>query len=484
MNSVLPLSLILTPILAVAVIGLFPSRFSKSIALLGSLATVGLTFFVYTIINSDTDSIRWGYQFLATNQLDFTIAQNGISVLLSLLVSLLLFVSVMAISDNETQSKGIHASLLLLGSFLFGVFSAQDLISFYIFWEASLIPMYFLIGIWGGADRVKANYTFFIFTMIGSLLLLVSVLYLGVFAAELLGDPAVTFVSQFDQLKILLGHVYIPDWVFIFVLIAFGVKASLFPLHSWLPVTYMQTSYPALIMLSGAMAKMGTYGILIFGFYFFQEKLLLMSPWLSVLAVIGILYAAWIASTRKSLKEIITYSSMSHMGFILLGLFAGTFQSVQGAVIQMFNHGISIALLFVLLAYLMNRSNNFDDQSGISDHAPVLGFLFSFAALSAIGLPGLNGFIGEFNILIGTFRSPFLSIWITVFATLGVILAAVYMLKPIKRVFYGESTIQLNDLTISEIVVVIPIVVLIVWMGLYPQTFFDLTDSFVRSLIK
>lgn len=485
MNSVLPVSLILIPIVAALVVVLMPSRLSKTTALLASLVNIGLSLFVFSSISQSANSFQWGYEFLSGYQLNISIVQHGVSVLLTLLVSVLLFISLMSISGDElSQSKGIHANLLLLASFLTGVFSANDLISFYIFFESALIPMYFLIGIWGGTDRVKANYLFFIYTMVGSLLLLISIMYIGLAAAEQLGNPSIVFVSQFDQLTLLLTNVYIPDWIFIFVIIAFGIKSAMFPFHSWLPGAYVQASYPALIMLSGAMAKMGTYGFLIFGYYFFQDKIQLMSVSLSVLAVIGIVYAAWIASTRKTLKEIIAFSSMSHMGFILLGIFAGTFQSLQGSVIQMFNHGISTALLFLMLAFLAKRHEKFNDMSGFATSAPVLSFVFVFGSLSAIGLPGLNGFIGEFNILLGSFRSEFVPVAVTAFAAVGVILAAVYMLRPIKDVFYGVGQTTTADLTAVEMLTVLPLVVFIVWIGVNPQPFFDLTEPVIGLMLK
>lgn len=492
MDTILSLGLILIPLVAALAV-LFAGRENyaliKGISLMGSLAVLVLVLSGLSSFNP----AEAGYQFtcsalwLPQLNLSVTLGWDGLSAQLLMLTAILSFVVFLGVTGTETHpSRSMVFHLLLLEAFLFGVFLAKDLISFYIFWEATLIPMYFIIGLWGGAERVKANITFFIFTMTGSLLLLVAVLYLGVAGASYTSSGTISFISDFAILSQFLQGQQVPAWVFFFVFAAFGIKAAIFPLHAWLPKTYTQAPWAGLILLSGVMAKMGTYGMLVFGFLFMDQAVTQYALLLSILAVAGIIYAAWIAYTRKGIKEIVAFSSMSHMGFIILGVIAGTSQALQGSAIQMVNHGVSTGAIFLLLSFIDKRNSAYDSLSGLADKAPVLATVFMIAMLSSIGLPGLNGFIGEFNILIGAFRSPEIPYLITGLATLGVVLAAAYMLAPYRRLFFGESdsAVSFAELSVQETVAVSVLLVLIVWVGVAPSGIMDLSLTTVQNLLK
>ncbi len=487
MESAFLLSLILIPLVSAFLSLLFSGNSLKSFAAISGLVSLVVSVLVLIQLNSlpGTSAFQFSISYLPSLGQSLSIGLNGLSATLTFLSALLSFVVLFGVIGNDKSvSKGMVFNVLLLESFLMGVFSAQDLISFYIFWEATLIPMYFLIGIWGGADRVKANLVFFIFTMIGSLFLLVGIIFLGLEGAKVTADPTRLFISDFKTLSALLTNQLIPSYIFWFIFSGFGIKAAIFPLHAWLPKTYTEAPFAALILLSGAMAKMGTYGMIIFGFYFLRPSLTENAAMLGFLAAVGIIYAAWIASTKKSIKEIIAFSSMSHMGFIILGVVAGTFQSVSGASIQMLNHGISTGALFLLVYYLSNRSDNLEKLSGVANSSPILATAFIVSALSSIGLPGLNGFIGEFQILLGSFSSYNIPVFITAFATLGVVFAAVYMLLPVKKLFFGESEPGITDLSGKEIAAVLPLLVLMVWIGVAPGSFLDLTQTTVEFLLR
>lgn len=487
MESAILLSLILIPLVSAFVSLLFSGNSLKSFAAFSGILSLAVSVFVLIQLNSasGSNSFQYSISYLPSLGQSLSIGLNGLSATLVFLSALLSFVVLFGVIGNDTSvSKGMVFNVLLLESFLMGVFSAQDLISFYIFWEATLIPMYFLIGIWGGADRIKANLVFFIFTMIGSLFLLVGIIFLGLEGAKATADPTKLFISDFKTLSLLLTNQQIPSYIFWFIFSGFGIKAAIFPLHAWLPKTYTEAPYSALILLSGAMAKMGTYGMIIFGFYFLKPLLVENAALLGFLAAVGIIYAAWIASTKKSIKEIIAFSSMSHMGFIILGVIAGTFQSVSGASIQMLNHGISTGALFLLVYFLANRSENPDKLSGVANSSPILATSFIISSLSSIGLPGLNGFVGEFQILLGSFRSYNIPVFITAFATLGVVLAAVYMLLPVKKLFFGDSEPKISDLTGKEIAAILPLLILMVWIGVAPSSFLNLTQTTVEFLLR
>jgi NADH-quinone oxidoreductase subunit M len=365
---------------------------------------------------------------------------------------------------------------------LLGVFLAQDLVLFYVFWEFTLIPMYFLIGIWGGGRRIYAAVKFFLFTMSGSVLMLLGILYmglqLGTFSLPALTAGRDAFASA-------------QMWLFIVFAAAFAIKVPVWPLHSWLPDAHTEAPTAGSVILAGVLLKMGTYGFLRFNLPLFPEASLRAAPVMAVLAVIGILYGAFVAYRQKDVKKLVAYSSVSHLGFVVLGIFAFTPQAVAGGILQMLNHGLSTGALFLIVGMLYERRHTREMAAygGIWKVVPVLGALMLFVSLSSAGLPGLNGFVGEFAILVGSFSSPVLnSPWYAGAAALGVILAAVYLLVMFEKVFLGplvhEENKSLKDVTLREWIVLAPILVAILWIGLYPKFFFALINPSVERLVS
>jgi len=410
-------------------------------------------------------------QWIASPDIHFAISVNGVSLWLVLLSTLLTPLCVL-ISWRSVQNrvKEFYAFLLLLEFGLVGVFLAQDLFLFYVFWEVSLVPMYFLIGIWGHERRIYAAVKFFLYTMAGSVLMLTAIIYLynrtQTFSypaiVDLLASGRLVFAPQEQML------------MFLAFFVAFAIKVPLFPLHTWLPDAHVEAPSAGSVMLAAVMLKMGTYGILHFCLPLFPRAAHACAPWIGVLAIIGIVYGAAVSLVQPNLKKLVAYSSVSHLGFVVLGIFSFTRMGLDGAVYQMMNHGISTGALFAIVGLLYERRHSLEiaDFGGVATVAPWLSTAFLVTTLASIGLPMLNNFVGEFLVLQGTATVNFT--W-TVFASLGVILSACYMLWMYQRVFYGEAGAQVRrhifDLLPREWAVVVPLIVMMVWMGVYPQSF-------------
>jgi NADH-quinone oxidoreductase subunit M len=373
--------------------------------------------------------------------------------------------------------------MLLLETSMLGVFVALDLVLFYIFWEGVLIPMYFLIGIWGGARRIYATVKFFLFTMAGGVLMLVGILALYVLQG---GRPGGEYT--FDLLKI--WGMPLPfemqAWLFLAFAIAFAIKVPMFPFHTWLPDAHVEAPTAGSVILAGILLKMGTYGFLRLALPLFPDAARAFAPLFSWLAIIGILYGALVSMVQPDLKKLVAYSSVSHLGFVMLGIFALTSQGVAGGILQMINHGLSTGALFLLVGMVYERRHTrmIDDFGGLWRVVPAFSVVFLIVSLSSIGLPGLNGFVGEFLILVGTFR---VNVLYAVLATAGIILAAVYMLWMVQRVLFGpvhhEANLKLADLTPREYAVLLPVLLFIVWIGVYPQPFLHTTEASVKQLL-
>jgi NADH-quinone oxidoreductase subunit M len=366
--------------------------------------------------------------------------------------------------------KEFFAFLLLLEFGLVGVFIAQDLFLFYVFWEVSLIPMYFLVGIWGHDRRIYAAVKFFLYTFAGSVLMLAAIIYLynraGTFSY-----PAILQMLSSGRLMFAPGEQLL---LFLAFFVAFAIKVPLFPLHTWLPDAHVEAPSAGSVMLASVMLKMGTFGILHYCLPLFPSAARTCAPWIAVLAIIGIVYGALVCLVQPNMKKLVAYSSVSHLGFVVLGIFSFTQLGLDGAVYQMLNHGISTGALFVLVGLLYERNHSLAiaDYGGVATAAPWLSTVFLITTLASIGLPTLNNFIGEFLVLQGTALTNFT--W-AVFAAIGVILSACYMLWLYQRVFYGEVSENVRrhipDLNPREWAVVIPLVAMMVWMGIYPQSF-------------
>jgi NADH-quinone oxidoreductase subunit M len=408
---------------------------------------------------------------IASPEIHFYIAADGVSLWLVLLSTFLTPICVL-ISWRyiQNRAKEFYAFLLLLEVGLIGVFIAQDLFLFYVFWEVSLVPMYFLVGIWGHERRIYAAVKFFLFTMAGSVLMLAAIIYVynraGTFSY-----PALLSMLSSGRLMFTPSEGML---LFLAFFIAFAIKVPLFPLHTWLPDAHVEAPSAGSVMLASVMLKMGTYGILHFCLPLFPSASRRCAPWIAVLAIIGIIYGALVSLVQPNMKKLVAYSSVSHLGFVVLGIFSFTQLGLDGAVYQMLNHGISTGALFVLVGLLYERKHSLAiaDYGGVATAAPWLSTAFLITTLASIGLPLLNNFVGEFLVLQGTAITNYT--W-TIYASIGVILSACYMLWLYQRVFYGEASEDVRshipDLNLREWAVVVPLIVMMVWMGVYSQSF-------------
>jgi len=415
--------------------------------------------------------------------IDFALGVDGITLLMVLLTAFLVPLAMLsAWSGVRERVKGFMILFLLLETGLIGVFLALDLVLFYIFWEFTLVPMYFLIDLWGYSRRIYAALKFFIFTMFGSLLMLLAIIFMGLQAGTF------NYTDLLAQRELFAGAQL---WLFFAFALAFAIKVPMFPLHTWLPDAHVEAPTAGSVILAGIMLKMGAYGFLRYNLPLFPEATLRAAPWLAGLAVVGILYGAATAFAQKDAKRLVAYSSVSHLGFVMLGIFALTQQSVAGGVLQMVNHGLSTGALFLVVGMLYERRHTRDMAAygGIWKVVPVLGALMLAVVLSSAALPGTNGFVGEFTILLGSFGAPALGTpWFAGLATVGVILAAVYLLHLYERLFLGplthEENRQMPDLNLREVLILVPILVMVFWIGLYPQPFLDLINPSVETLLQ
>jgi len=465
------------------------------IRITGLIISLG-AFIVSLLMYFNFDPSINGFQFFHKQSwidnlnISYEVGVDGISLLMVLLTTFITTLTL--ISSWNAISKKVKEFtffMLLLELGMLGVFVSLDLFMFYIFWEAMLIPMYFIIGIWGGENRIYASVKFFIYTMFGSLLMLVAIVWLGVYASGTLGY----FSTDFAELVTVAPGITstIQNFMFLAFAFSFAIKVPLFPLHTWLPDAHVQAPTAGSVILAGVLLKMGTYGLIRFCLPFFPSASIYFAPAISVLAIIGIIYGALVAMVQKDMKKLVAYSSVAHLGFVVLGIFALTEEAMQGAVIQMVNHGLSTGALFLLVGIIYERTHTreISEYGGIAKVVPLFSFALLFASLSSIGLPGLNGFIGEFLILLGAFKSPVLnSWWYTVFAASGVIFAAVYLLWMYQRVVFGEiknpAMRNLKDMTGREILVLAPIFLFIIWIGIYPGTFLKLSEQSAKHVVN
>jgi len=378
---------------------------------------------------------------------------------------------------------------MLLEWAMIGVFVAQDLVIFYVFWEVTLVPMYFLIGIWGAEKRVYAAVKFFLYTMAGSILMLLAILYVGLQAGTFSLPEIIAGVQNGTLVFPGDGLFSTQSFLFLGFLIAFAIKVPLWPFHSWLPDAHVQAPTAGSVILAGVMLKLGTYGIVRFCLPMFPDASVQWAPIVGTLAVIGIIYGAWVSYAQTDFKKLVAYSSVSHLGFVVLGIFALNAQGIAGATLQMVNHGISTGGLFLLVGMLYERRHTKDMNAfgGIWKALPLFGGISLLVTLSSMGLPGLNGFIGEFSILMGTFGSDVLGFFFALVATIGVILSAVYLLYMFQKVYMGEldkeENKHLEPLHWQEIAVLVPIVIAILVIGLQPAPFFASMDATVGALV-
>jgi NADH-quinone oxidoreductase subunit M len=407
---------------------------------------------------------------------------DGISMWLVILTTFLTVICVLASWTIQKAVKEYMFFFLALETGMVGALVALDLFLFYIFWEAMLIPMYFLIGVWGGVDRIYAAIKFFIYTMVGSLLMLVAIL--GLYYLNYKATGVLTFdLLELYKLPIVPN---IQAWMFAAFALAFAIKVPMWPVHTWLPDAHTEAPTAGSVILAGVLLKMGTYGFLRFAMPLFPNAVEAFTPFMMTIAVIGIIYGALVAMVQSDVKRLVAYSSVSHLGFVMLGLFAMNAQGIEGGIYQSLNHGISTGALFLLVGVIYERRHTraIADFGGLAKSMPNYAAVFMIITMSSIGLPGLNGFVGEFLLMVGTFMS---SKPAAVFAATGVIFAACYMLWMVKRVFFGplekEENQGLADLNGLEWGYLLPMVILAFWMGIYPGTFLRKMDDTVRVWI-
>jgi NADH-quinone oxidoreductase subunit M len=462
----------------------------RTFALIVALLT--FIFSLHLIAHFDSNSAEFQFQmnvpWIPSFGINYQMGVDGISIFLILLTTLLTPLSILASHSIVDRPKEYFIFMLLLETGVIGVFSSLDLFLFYVFWEVMLIPMYFLIGVWGGERRIYAAMKFVLYTMVGSVLMLVAII--GVYFLNGRATGIYTFSYPAILSAMTAGQLVIAPttelYLFLAFFLAFAIKVPLFPFHTWLPDAHVEAPTAGSVMLAGVLLKMGTYGMLRFSLPLFPNVSHAIAPVVTFLAVVGIIYGALVAMVQPDMKKLVAYSSVSHMGFIVLGIFSFTTQGTEGAIYQMLNHGISTGALFLIVGVIYERRHTrlIEQFGGLANRMPLYATIFLIVTLSSIGLPGLNGFVGEFLVLLGTFgvNKPR-----AVAAALGVILSAVYMLWMYQRVIWGEITNEKNrtlpDLFGREKAMLIPLVILIFWMGVYSNSFLRPMDASVARLL-
>ena len=486
---ILPVTVLL-PLLGVLAILFVPKErgdLARLVALIATTAAGVLTIFVLTQFDVDDA----GFQFvseatwIAALDIKFVLGVDGISLFLFVLTGFLFPISILA-AKPDRDPKGYYAWLTLLMAGCLGVFLALDLFLFFLFFEITLIPLYMLIGKWGHGRRVYAATKFFVFTMGGSALMLVSIVALAYLAGA--GDENTIANISFDLQKVVASDAISETTarvIFLGFAVAFMVKTPVFPFHTWLPDAHTEAPTAGSVDLAGILLKLGTYGFLRYGLYLFPEASITFAPFMVVLGTIGIVYGGIVAAMQRNLKRLVAYSSVAHMGFAVVGLFALTSQGIQGSVLQMINHGITTGALFILLGFLYKRRHTYEIEKlkGMQKAAPVFAAVFTLVMLASIGLPGLNGFVGEFLVLVGTYLAYPV---VAAIAAVGVIIAALYLLWAYQRTFHGEpdeESRSMLDLTGVEKLVMVPLIALIVFLGIYPKPVLDRIEPSVDRVL-
>jgi len=483
------------PLLGVLVLLFIPSH-NKSALRWTALVTSLVTFVISLLVLNKFDASNVNLQMVDQYNwitvggwnIQYYLGIDGLSILLVLLTSFLSPISILSTWEAvDERVKEFMIFFLLLEVGMTGVFLAQDLFLFYIFWEFSLVPMYFLIGIWGGPRRIYASIKFFLYTMAGSILMLLAILWLGIYG------------QTFSVPDLIAQHnipVNIQWWLFLAFTAAFAIKVPMWPLHSWLPDAHTEAPTAGSVILAGVMLKMGTYGFVRFDLPLFPDAAVKAAPWIALFATIGIIYGAAVSYAQSDVKKLVAYSSVSHLGFVMLGLFALNSEGVSGAILQMINHGLSTGALFLLVGMIYEQTHTREMKvyGGLWKITPVFGTIMLIVSLSSMGLPGLNGFVGEFTILLGAFGSQAIgNAWYASISALGVIMAAVYILYMFQKMFLGpqgeivdevkKHGHGIRDLNVRELITIVPLLIFIFWIGLYPAPFFNLIAPAVNNLV-
>jgi NADH-quinone oxidoreductase subunit M len=465
---------------------------AKRTALAFSLVTFLASLFLLPDFQSGNTDMQYvvNQSWISTIDAGFRIGVDGISLPLVLLTALIMPIAMLASFDSISKNvKGYYALMLLLQFGMTGVFVAWDTFLFYVFWELILIPMYFIIGIWGGKDRIYAAVKFFLYTLVGSLLMLIAIIWLGL-QAKWAGVGFTADLMKLQQVGPAIG-MDVQQWLFWAFAISFLIKVPLFPLHTWLPDAHVQAPTAGSVILAGVLLKLGTYGLIRFNLDLFPAASQHYAGLISTLAVIGIVYGALVAMVQTDIKKLVAYSSVSHLGFVVLGIFSMTVEGVQGAVIQMINHGISTPMLFLCVGVLYERrhTREISEYGGITKVMPRFAVLFAIAMFASVGLPGLNGFVGEFLTLLGAFNSHVLGSKVyAIVSASGVIFAAVYLLWMFQRVMFGTNdnaeNHHLRDLNTKEYWQLVPLALLAIWLGVQPRPLMMLSEESVKAIVN
>lgn len=488
-------TIIFLPLVGVLVMLVAPRRpnLYKGIALVTTLAAFVLTCVMLFRFDTGAKGMQFAEDFtwIKAFNIHYGMGVDGIAALLLFLTTLLGVVVIVAswyyVKDREL---GFFVSLLLLQVGMAGVFCATDIFLFYVFWEAMLVPMYFIIGIWGGPRRIYAAIKFFLFTLVGSLLMLVAIIVVVYYVKD--GTGTLTF--NIHELSQQVYSYHLQFWAFLAFFIAFAIKVPMFPLHTWLPDAHVEAPTAGSVILAGVLLKMGGYGMLRFCLPLFPDAAVTFVPWVVALSVVAIVYGALVAMVQKDLKKLVAYSSVSHMGFVTAGIFAaiavvGNAAGMEGAILVMLSHGFLTGALFLIVGFLYERTHTrqIADMGTLAKPLPIMAGFLLFFAFGSAGLPGLSGFVGEFLSLVGLFRY---SHWLAAIGALGVILAACYLLWMFQRVMFNDRgddevkpSFSLKDLGLREIVSLVPLVVFVVWIGVYPDTFLQFLHVPVQEIL-
>lgn len=476
-------TLIFLPVIGAAVIlllGRAQETLVKWVALVVSIIAFIFSISLFTSFDKSTYLMQFveRHEWIPSWNIMYSLGVDGISILFVLLTTLITILCVL-ISWNsiKTKLKEFYIAILVMEGAMIGVFSSLDFFLFYLFWEAMLIPMYLLIGVWGGPNRVYAAIKFFLYTLVGSVLMLIGIIVLYFHAGQTFDILQLTTKTYPYKMQF---------WLFWAFFAAFAVKVPMFPVHTWLPDAHTEAPTAGSVILAAVLIKMGAYGFLRFSIPLFPEAVKAMTVPMLTLSVIAIIYGAVVCLAQTDLKRLIAYSSVSHMGFVTLGIFALNTQGLEGGILQMLNHGIVTGALFLSIGIIYDRTHSREirDYGGLATVLPVYAAFFMVFTLASIGLPGLNGFIGEFLIILGGFAA---SKWAGVLAATGIIIGAAYMLWLYQRVFFVETNqkvIGLHDMNIREIVTLLPMVILIFWIGIYPDTFLSFMHPSVEHLLE
>jgi NADH-quinone oxidoreductase subunit M len=455
-------------------------------ALIISLATFLISLYLPLTFDSSTAEFQWVEKAIWIERfgIHYFLGVDGISLLLVLLTT---FVTVICILSSWTEItiklKPYMAMFLVVETGVLGVFMSLDLFLFYVFWEVVLIPMVFIIGVWGGVRRLYAAIKFFLFTFTGSLFMLLGILALYFYHGNLTGN------YTFDATVLFENPVapHVQRWIFLAFFLGFAVKIPMFPLHTWLPDAHTEAPTAGSIFLAAVLLKLGTYGFVRYSLPLLPNASMFFAPLMITLSIIAILYGAYVTIAQKDMKKLVAYSSVSHMGFVMLGIFVFNAEGIKGGLLQMINHGISTGALFLLVGMIYERTHQrmIEDYSGLIKVLPVYGIFFLIIALSSMGMPLTNGFIGELYVLIGAYKAHW---FFAIPVVMGVLLGTVYLLWMFQRMFLGDFVIQrqnsLKDLGRREILAVAPILIIIFWIGLYPKPFLQVTDASINNLVK